>query len=70
MKKQKTKETLLYFCDRKVGWFKKCKGEVVRVKAPFTNPRFIKDFKIRHVDYCKKCDAVHMLWKEGELKVK
>ncbi len=57
-------------CDRKnkEHRFRKCNGHVIRIKAPFKNKRFIDEIKISHVEYCVKCDVVHMLWVKGELE--
>lgn len=48
--------------------FKKCKGNVFRIKHHNQTEAFKRDFKIAYVDVCEKCDALHLIWQEGELE--
>ena len=54
-------------CDRR-NPFKKCSGDVFRIPYKNINKNFEKDFQIAYVEVCSKCDALHKIWRKGELE--
>jgi len=46
-------------------YFRKCHGNIFRIPCKMESRKFNKIFAF--VDVCEKCDAVHQIWKKGEL---